>query len=262
MKLRASCQLDLHFEVPSPLILMLRPKSGDYQWIYREEYVFSEEVDVFEFTDTFGNLCQRIVAPDHRFQVSTAAEANVADGHDVDYFAGFVPVDQLPVEVLDYLLPSRYCDVDRLLSEAWPIIAGQTLGYAQVASITDWIRQSLPYRPGTSDIPLCASEVIYQGHGVCRDLAHVGIALCRSISIPARLVVGYLHELDPMDQHAWFEAYLGDRWFTFDPTQPDLQGGRIAVGYGRDAADVAIVHQFGPLPLINLMTVGVEKLSD
>jgi transglutaminase-like putative cysteine protease len=97
--------------------------------------------------------------------------------------------------------------------------------------------------------------------GVCRDLAHLGIALCRSISIPARLVVGFLHRLEPMDLHAWFEAYVGGRWYTFDPTEEAVRGGRLAVAYGRDAADVAVYHQFGPPAIFSSMDVRVELLD-
>ena len=100
-----------------------------------------------------------------------------------------------------------------------------------------------------------------QGHGVCRDLAHLGIALCRSISIPARMVVGFLYGLQPMDLHAWFEAYVGGKWYTFDPTEELLRGGRLAVAYGRDAADVAVYHQFGPPAIFSSIEVRVELLD-
>jgi transglutaminase-like putative cysteine protease len=98
--------------------------------------------------------------------------------------------------------------------------------------------------------------------GVCRDLAHLGISLCRSLSIPARLVVGYLLGLNPMDVHAWFEAFVGGRWYTFDPTQGKPKGGRIAVAYGKDAADVAVFTQFGPLLTPEEMVVRVDRLSN
>ena len=99
-------------------------------------------------------------------------------------------------------------------------------------------------------------------HGqLLRDLAHLGIALCRSLSIPARMVVGYLHQLEPMDLHAWFEAYVGDRWYTFDATQGEPRGGYVAVGYGRDAADVAVYNQFGPPVYPITQTVQVERIQ-
>ncbi len=105
-------------------------------------------------------------------------------------------------------------------------------------------------------------EVNSRRIGVCRDLAHLGIALCRSLSIPARIVVGFLHELEPMDLHAWFETYVGGRWYTFDATQPTLRSGYVAVGYGRDAADVALFSQFGPAVYPRSQTVTVERIDD
>ena len=102
---------------------------------------------------------------------------------------------------------------------AGEITADKQLGYDQVAAIVNWLRHNINYQPGSSDVPISAAEVDFRRVGVCRDLAHLGIALCRSLSIPARMVVGYLHQLQPMDLHAWFEAYVGGRWYTFDPTQ-------------------------------------------
>jgi transglutaminase-like putative cysteine protease len=133
-------------------------------------------------------------------------------------------------------------------------------GYDQVAAIVRWLRDTINYRPGSSEIPVSAAEVNSRQVGVCRDLAHLGIALCRSLSIPARMVVGYLHQLEPMDLHAWFEAYVGGRWYTFDATQADLKGGYVAVGYGRDAADVAVFNQFGAAVYPTVQTVRVEHI--
>ena len=140
------------------------------------------------------------------------------------------------------------------------ITAGQRPGYDQVAAIVRWLRDTIRYRPGSSDVAVSAAEVNSRQVGVCRDLAHLGIALCRSLSIPARMVVGYLHRLDPMDLHAWFEAYVGGRWYIFDATQAELKGGYVAVGYGRDAADVAVFNQFGPAVYPTAQTVCVERI--
>jgi len=202
------------------------------------------------------------MAPAGVFKIHTVAEVETADAMDVCPGAPFMNVQDLPEEVLGFLVPSRYCESDRLGNEARRIVQGASLGYDQVMKITGWIQENLPYAPGSSDIPLSASEVLSQRHGVCRDLAHLGIALCRSISIPTRMVVGYLVGLEPMDLHAWFEAYVGGRWYTFDASQKELTGGRIAIAYGRDAADVAIFHQFGPLPTYSGMVVNVDKISD
>ena len=143
---------------------------------------------------------------------------------------------------------------------ATEISAGEQPGYNQVAAIVTWLRKSISYRPGSSDISLSAVEANSRQVGVCRDLAHLGIALCRSLSIPARMVVGYLYRLEPMDLHAWFEAYVGGRWYTFDATQAELKGGYVAVGYGRDAADVAVYNQFGPPVYPTVQTVRVDLI--
>lgn len=262
MWLRASCDLEFQMGDPTPLILMLRPRSGLQQWIAQESYMLAPSVPVEEYTDFFGNLCQRLVAPAGRFSVRTAADVMTADYADMAPGACFVEIQNLPDGVLSYLLPSRYCESDRFGDLSRAITEHVQPGYDQVRAICDWTRASIAYRPGSSTFPLSAVEVNERHEGVCRDLAHLGIALCRSISIPARLVVGFLYGLDPMDLHAWFEAYVGGRWYIFDPTQDTPAGGRIAVAYGRDAADVAIYHLFGRPPLISSLEVRVEWLAD
>jgi transglutaminase-like putative cysteine protease len=258
MWLRTSCDLSFEITAPIPFVLMLRPRSGAQQWIAREDYRLEPSVPVFEFTDNYGNLCQRLIAPTGVFKVRTSAEVMTADDADQAFGAPFVEIQNLPNDVLSYLLPSRYCESDRFHDMASEITAGERPGYNQVAAIVTWLRNTISYCPGSSDVPVSAAEVNSQQVGVCRDLAHLGIALCRSLSIPARLVVGYLYRLEPMDLHAWFEAYVGGRWYTFDATQARLKGGYVAVGYGRDAADVAIYNQFGPAVYPTTQTVGVE----
>jgi transglutaminase-like putative cysteine protease len=262
MWLRTICDLTFNITVPIPFVLMLRPRSGAQQWIGREEYRLVPSVPVFEFTDDYGNLCQRLIAPNGFFKVYTSADVMTADYIDQAFGAPFVEIQNLPDAVLSYLLPSRYCESDRFHQMASEITVGQRPGYDQVAAIVTWLRETISYNPGSSDIPLSAAEVNSRQVGVCRDLAHLGIALCRSLSIPARMVVGYLHQLEPMDLHAWFEAYVGGRWYTFDATQAELKGGYVAVGYGRDAADVAVYNQFGPAVYPTSQTVQVERIRD
>jgi transglutaminase-like putative cysteine protease len=258
--LKATCHLNFQVEACTPLVLMLRPRSGAQQWVARESYTLSPHVPVAEYTDIYGNLCQRLVAPPGNFAIHTSAVVMTADEADTARGACFVEIPNLPESVLAYLLPSRYCESDRLGDLAREIITWAQPGYDQVACIDQWIRDRIRYTPGSSSYPISAVEVNARGEGVCRDLAHLGVALCRSISIPARLVVGYLYGLRPMDLHAWFEAYVGGRWYTFDPTQSQVSGRRIAVAYGRDAADVSIFHQFGAGDLLTDMAVHVELL--
>lgn len=260
MWLHASCTIELNASVATPFLLMLRPRSGWQQWVAREEYMLSPSVPAIEFTDPFGNLCQRLVAPPGRFSIHTSADIQAADAADMAHGAPFVEVQHLPGDTLPFLLPSRYCESDRFTQMAATITTGWTPGYDQCAALVNYIRETLQYMPGTGEQIISAVEVMSRSQAVCRDMAHFGIALCRALSIPARMVVGYLETLRPMDLHAWFEAYVGGRWYTFDPTQSSLDGARVAIAYGRDAADVAIFTQFGdPVELLEL-TVNVERL--
>ncbi|TAN71502.1 MAG: transglutaminase family protein [Methylobacter sp.] len=261
MRLNVSCDLYFQVDDPTALILMLRPFSDAQQWITRSSYIVEPVVPITESKDSYGNFCQRLVAPPGEFIIHTASEAITAEHIDSAPGACFVEIQNLPDQVLPYLLPSRYCESDRFGDLAREIVADARPGYDQVSRIVAWVRHSIQYIPGSSDVPLSAVEVHHRGYGVCKDLAQLAITLCRSISIPARLVAGYLYRLEPMDMHAWFEAYIGDRWYAFDPTQNDLQGGRVIIAFGRDAADVSIFHQFGLGCVLKRMDVRVEMCS-
>jgi transglutaminase-like putative cysteine protease len=167
-------------------------------------------------------------------------------------------IQDLPPDVLHFLLPSRYCQSDQLTKLAQQIVGEAAPGYDQIEAIRAWIQQNIRYQYGVSSSSTTALETLEQRAGVCRDFVHLGMALCRSLDIPARMVVGYLYQLEPMDLHAWFEAFVGGRWYAFDATQAKPAGGRIAVAYGRDAADVAFATQFGPAQLTD-MRVWVEQ---
>ncbi|MDW5287243.1 transglutaminase family protein [Formosa sp. PL04] len=262
MWLRISCDLAFNIESPTPFILMLRPRSGAEQWIERDEFKILPNVPIVEFTDGYGNLCQRFVAPIGDFLIHTTSDVKTSEFVDVDFNASFVEIQNLPNDVLCYLLPSRYCESDRFNDMANSITADQPPGYKQVFAIEEWLRNNISYIPGSSDYPISAIEVNQKCSGVCRDLAHLGIALCRSLSIPARMVVGYLHNLKPMDMHAWFEAYVGGRWYVFDATQTGTKGGYVTVGYGLDAADVAIFNQFGPVVHSLQQKITVEQIKN
>jgi transglutaminase-like putative cysteine protease len=262
MWLRTSYDLTFNITVPTPFILMLRPRSGGNQWIASEEYKIIPAVPVSEFTDIYGNLCQRLIAPPGTFSIHTTAEVMTSDHVDQAPGTSFTEIKNLPDSVLMYLLPSRYCEADRFSQMASEITADALSGYDQVSAITEWLRKYIHFEPYASEILISAIEVNERRYGVCRDLSHLGIALCRSLSIPARMVVGYLYDLEPMDLHAWFEAYVGDRWYTFDATQPQMKGGYVAIGYGRDAADVAIYNQFGPAVFPTVQHVQVMQINN
>jgi transglutaminase-like putative cysteine protease len=249
MRLSAGCEISFEASAPTPAIFMLRPRSGYGQWVIREEYLLEPSVPVTEYTDSYGNLSQRLVVPAGTFQIRSIACVETADAIDVDYDATYVSAEALPESVLQFLLPSRYCQSDQVGDLASEIVADTAPGYGQVETIRQWIQSNITYEYGTSDASTSAIDTARSRIGVCRDFTHLGIALCRSLNIPARMVVGYLYQLDPMDLHAWFEAYVGDRWYTFDATQKEPRGNRITIAYGRDAADVALCTQFGPMQL-------------
>ncbi len=247
MRLIARCDMTLEAAEDCPAVGMLRPRSGLAQWLAQESYDFEPRVDITEYVDVYGNLCQRFVVPRGqlriRIQATVETEASIA----VEPSAPATPVAEMPDDVLIYLLQSRYCPSDTMEPKASEIVGGAAPGYAQAEAVRAWIHANLDYRYGVSDASTSAVDTLDQGAGVCRDFSHVGIALCRALRIPARMVVGYLHGLDPMDLHAWFEAFVGGRWYTFDATQDAPRGGRIVVAYGRDAADVAFISNYGPL---------------
>jgi transglutaminase-like putative cysteine protease len=260
MRLNAGCELLFETAEPAPLILMLRPQDGDAQRILQTNLQVEPQVPVVDYVDGYGNLCQRLVTPPGQLRVRSTVTAEVADSIDVQFGAEFVPVQDLPAYTLPFLLPSRYCQSDLMATLANDIVADIEPAYDQVDAIRHWIHTHIEYRYDTSDASTSALETEKNRVGICRDFVHLGLALCRSLTIPARMVVGYLYDLKPMDLHAWFEAYVGDRWYTFDPTQAEPRGDRIIIAYGRDAADVALATQYGPLNLTE-MDVWIQAIS-
>lgn len=231
---------------------MLRPRSGSSQTVIEEDLQLTPPLAATEYFDIYGNACHRLLIPPGELQITSTVTADTSDTIDVNPNAAFVPVQSLPDNVLHFLLPSRYCQSDLLGELAHEIVVGMDSGYDQVDAIRRWINEHIDYQYDTSDASTSAIDTEKTRMGVCRDFVHLGMALCRSLTIPARMVVGYLYELDPMDLHAWFEAFVGDRWYTFDATQSEPRGNRIAIAYGRDAADVALANQFGPLTLTDM----------
>lgn len=259
MLLRAATHLVFENADVVPMVLMLRPRSGDGQWIKAESYDVTPATDVTEYTDLYGNLCQRITGGPGELTIDATCEAEVPDF--IDYGPGVAPtpIEELPGDLLQFLLPSRYCESDKLLDQAKEVVQGCAPGYDQAETIRCWVQSTVAYAPGASDSSTSAFDTLGARQGVCRDQAHLGIALCRALDLPARMVVGYLHGLEPMDLHAWFECYIGGRWWTFDAKEPTTEAGRVVIGYGRDAADVALATQFGPAELKTL-SVTVERL--
>lgn len=261
MILDASCRLEYFNAGDVPAVFMLRPRSGWAQWVMHEQFYVHPQVPVIEFTDVYGNLCQRIVMPPGEFHLEARFRVEVANDVIAEPDAQVMHVEHLPTDLLHYLLPSRYCQSDCLGQRALSITGQSPLSYREVALIHAWVHQNIQYCSGSSDSSTSAVDTANDLRGVCRDFAHLGIALCRAVDVPARMVVGFLHELHPMDLHAWYEAYIGGRWHAFDATQPVTTGNRIVIAYGRDAADVALATLFGPFQM-QRMEVSVSQCQD
>ncbi len=208
---------------------------------------------VQQYTDGFGNICRRIDGLPGT--ISMSLEGTIHDDGKPDpiaWDAEHVPVSRLPVETLPFLLASRYCETELLNSAAWHYFGGIQGGWARVQAICDFVHDRLTFSYPNARPTRTALEAFNERTGVCRDFTHLAVALCRCMNIPARYCNGYLGDIGipadsaPMDFNAWFEAYIGGRWYTFDARHNTARVGRILVARGRDAMDIPMIHTFGP----------------
>ena len=209
-------------------------------------------VPVTTYRDLFGNTCRRFVAPVGLF--SLRSDSTIISPPDLDAVALTTPetaIAALPDDCLLYLLGSRYCETDKLSQTAWDLFGTTPRGWARVQAICDYVHGHIQFDYMQARATRTAWEAWQEGVGVCRDYAHLAVAFCRCMNIPARYVNGYLGDIGvpitgPMDFAAWIEVYLDGQWYTFDPRNNKPRIGRIVVAYGRDAADVPLIHSFGP----------------
>ena len=240
---------------PMNLLLNVRPERQD-DLVTPEVIAFDPPVSASRHVDPFGNLVTRILAPGGRIAMS--ADFTIADSGRLDAFAPEarqIPVQDLPDEVMVYLLGSRYCDTDKLAQTAWWHFGGAPQGWGRVQAIVDFVHGHLRFDYQSADATRTAHDGYTQRVGVCRDFAHLSIALCRCMNIPARYATGYLGDIGvpkdpaPMDFSAWFEVYLdgpdGPRWYTFDARHNTRRIARIVMARGRDATDCALTTSFG-----------------
>ena len=254
MHLRIGYSLSYEFEQPTPMIVVLSVHySRISDLVSPDVMITSPSTPYVSYRDSFGNWCNRVMAPAGAFQIRAATIVN--DSGQPDEVAPLVvqhAVEDLPEETLVYLLPSRYCESDKLLETAWQLFAQTPMGWERVQAISQWVHQHITFGYQWARPSKTAWEAFEEGRGVCRDFAHLGIALCRAMNIPARYCTGYLGDIgvppsaDPMDFSGWFEVYMGGRWLTVDPRNLVPRIGRVLIARGRDAADVAITTTFGP----------------
>jgi len=254
MQIQLGYELRYTFQQPTPLVLTLNVHHSRVSDLLRPDHILTEpSVPVQGYRDHFGNWCSRLIAPAGQFRVFS--ETVIRDTGALDVVAPTaqqVPVEILPEETLLFLLGSRYCETDLLSETAWRLFASSPTGWGRVQAICDFVHQHIEFGYQYANNTKTAWGAFNERRGVCRDFAHLAIALCRCMNIPARYCTGYLGDIGipavdaPMDFSGWFEAYLGGQWYTFDPRNHVPRIGRVLIARGRDAADVAISTTFGP----------------
>jgi transglutaminase-like putative cysteine protease len=261
---------ELVYDCPqrTPMLLMLNVHyTRISDMVMPDHLVTSPSIPISAYRDGFGNWCNRIVAPTGQTRLS--ANGIVKDTGEPDVVESEAPqhaVEALPDEALVFLLGSRYCETDRLSDIAWSLFGNTPLGWARVRAICDYVHQHITFGYEHARATRTAWEAYCDRTGVCRDFAHLAVTFCRCMNIPARYCTGYLGDIGvpasdaPMDFSAWFEAYLGGRWFTFDARHNIPRIGRVLIARGRDAADVAISTTFGP-NMLSRFTVVTEEIT-
>ncbi|WP_158851959.1 transglutaminase-like domain-containing protein [Saccharothrix deserti] len=263
--LRIGCDFTYRAEVDTPTVFQVRPVRDQHVRVTDERLSVEPDVAMRHYVDLYGNLCSRVVLPSGLSTMHYSALAEVPDApEEADEDAPEIAPDDLSDDVLHYTLPSRYCLPDVLADEAWQRFGALPPGYRRVQAICAHVHEHLSFDYGSSTPLSTAADVNASGVGVCRDFAHLAISFCRALNIPARYVFGYLPDLDvapdgaAMDFAAWVEVRLGDRWWTFDPRNNTRRKGRVVIGRGRDAADVAMATTFGG-PALESMVVHAEE---
>lgn len=253
MLIRYGYEITVNCQVPTAMVTMLGVRDGrDADIRIPETFFTTPEIPTSTYRDLFGNCCRRFIAP--AGDLTLWSDSVIEDSGDVD---PYVPdaeqheVADLPDDCLVYLMGSRYCETDRLSQLAWNLFGETPKGWARVQAICDYAHRQISFNYQNARSTRTAFEAHEERTGVCRDYAHLAVALCRCMNIPARYVNGFLGDIgvqraDPMDFSAWMEVYLGGAWRTFDPRNNIPRIGRIVLAHGRDAADVAMVSSFGP----------------
>jgi transglutaminase-like putative cysteine protease len=266
LAVRVGCEFVYQADYATPAVVLVRPGDGA-QRVRSETWTSTPAIAHHDYRDIYGNVCRRLTIPEGRTRLRYDAVVDVPPTPaETDWSAGEVPVEQLPDDTLVYTLPSRLCLSESLADRAWELFGGVEPGWRRVQAICDWVHDNIRFSYGTSRPHTTSADVIEAGTGVCRDFAQVAISFARALNIPARYVFGYLPDIGvpppdaPMDFCAWFEAYLGDRWWTFDPRNNQRRIGHIAIGRGRDAVDVAMVTTYGDAQLQS-MTVWADEMK-
>jgi transglutaminase-like putative cysteine protease len=250
---------DIVFEVPAPVPVMLMLHTHPEKVVVLkqpERLVVEPDVPVSHFTDGFGNHAARILAPAGKLRLTYDNVAqDSGEPEPTIEGAELHPVEALPHECLQFLLASRYCEVDRMVEMAWDLFGQTPFTWERVQAVMDWVHGHISFGYQYARSTKTAADVCEEKQGVCRDFQHLAITMLRALNVPARYATGYLGDIgvppapSPMDFSAWFEVYLGNRWYTLDARHNKPRIGRILQARGRDAVDVALTTSFGPTKL-------------
>lgn len=254
MRIRAGYEITYECPKPTPMLALLNVHSSRYQDLESPDFIRTEPYfPITQYHDAFGNLCSRFTLPAGRSVLSAdfiVRDTGLPDPVTPDAIQH--PVADLPNEVIVFLLASRYCETEHLSGLAWSLFGDIEPGWKRLQAILDYAHSRITFGYQHARPTKTAFEAHEEGYGVCRDYAHLALTLCRATNVPARYCTGYLGDIGvppdgmPMDFSGWFEVFLGNRWHVFDARHDTRRIGRIMIGYGRDAADVAISSTFGP----------------
>ncbi len=243
---RVGCELS--YQVTSPAVYLFNvevSKTAPFL-IIEENLQLPEGVISERFIQTeTGNRIARVTVQPGAFTLRYEARVERPAGDEENEELSEVPVENLPPETLPFLFPSRYCQSDKLMRLATNQFGRLNPGFTRVKSICDWIYGNVEYQLGSTNAQTSAFDTVTERAGVCRDFAHLGIAFCRALNIPARFVTGYAYQLEPADFHAYFEAFLGGQWIAFDATRLAPRSGLIRIGAGPDASQASFASIFG-----------------
>jgi len=257
MLIRAGYDISFTTEQRVPMLASLSVHASRNKDLRTAQRIFTQpDVPLYDYVDSFGNICTRLTMPAGGMTISCGFV--IEDSFEPDLVvpnARQLRLEELPDDVLLFLLGSRYCETDRLSETAWALFGNVSPGWSMAQAIVDYVHHHIRFDYMSARPTKTAWDVQQEGVGVCRDYAHLAIALCRCMNIPARYCTGYLGDMDlpalvgDMDFSAWFEAYLGNRWYVFDARHNRPRRGRILMARGRDAADAALTNTFGPVTL-------------
>jgi transglutaminase-like putative cysteine protease len=267
MRIRLGYELSYDFAVPTPMIVLLNVHYSRVASLETPDHIITTPpVPIHGYRDSFGNWCNRLIAPAGLFKLSS--DSVIVDNglpDPVDVGAVQHKVEDLPADTLQFLLGSRYCETDALSDEAWRLFSATKPGWARVQAVCDFVHQHIAFGYEHSRPTRTAAEAYVEKRGVCRDYAHLAVTFCRCLNIPTRYCTGYISDIGtpppygPGDFAAWMEVYLGGRWHVFDPRNNARRIGRVLIAQGRDAADVPLTHTFGPNRLSGF-TVWTDEL--